>query len=169
MEAMMEQVIRQFLSSNAEGAVGGEDEEQLIDLLESLLEEEMAQVDQEGEVQRAQDQEQVVYSVLLCFWPWLFFSLSPYQMFEHSQALHAHNQQQNQYNHPPSSSGPSSLQEASHQHGPVSLNRQSSGPPITQDQLASALASALGSSSSSSPRLNASPLTSLNHSQLRSR
>lgn len=65
----MEQVIRQFLSSNAEGAVGGEDEEQLIDLLESLLEEEMAQVDQEGEVQRAQDQEQVVYSVLLCFWP----------------------------------------------------------------------------------------------------
>lgn len=91
-------------------------------------------------------------------------------MFEHSQALHAHSQQQRQQSHTPTSStaAPSSQQESSYdplaslQHGTVSsVPRQ----PITQDQLASALASAMSSSSS----LNASPLASLNQPQLHRR
>ena len=56
MAAMMEQVIRQFLG------IGGDevqDEEQMVDLLESHLEEEMAEAEREGEEQRTQAQEQV--------------------------------------------------------------------------------------------------------------
>ena len=59
MSAMMEQIIQQFLGSSVEGVVGGEDEEQLIDLLENHVEEEMAQVEREREIQRTQAQEQV--------------------------------------------------------------------------------------------------------------
>lgn len=56
----MEHVIRQFLGSNIEGSLEDQDQEQLVDLLESHLEEEIAQVEEEGEeAQRAQAQEQV--------------------------------------------------------------------------------------------------------------
>ena len=83
------------------------------------------------------------------------------QMFEHSQALQAHNQHQQQLDHTPSSSQQeTSFNPATSQlHGSVSrASRQNSGGGggITQDQLASALASAMGSS----------PVASINHSQL---
>lgn len=54
MAAMMEQVIRQFLGSGASG-----EEQQVVDLLESHLEEEMAQAESGGEAQRTLAQEQV--------------------------------------------------------------------------------------------------------------
>lgn len=60
---MMEHMIRQFLGSSIEGTLEEQDEEQLVDLLESQLEEEMAQVEEEGEAQRAQAQEQVCFRV----------------------------------------------------------------------------------------------------------
>ena len=97
-------------------------------------------------------------------------------MFEHSRALHAHNQQRRQQNHVAASMGnASSLQETSYnpltsrQHGSISTTvRQSNGGAgagITHNQLSSALAGALGSTSSSSastPWFNSSPVASLN-------
>ena len=117
---------------------------------------------------------------MVCFFllPYFSFdygiSVTLFQMFEHSQALHAHNQQQRQQGHASSAGNPaSSLQESSYnpatslQYGSVSTAGQNSGNAaaavITQDQLSSALASALGSSPSPSP------LASLNPAQLHSR
>lgn len=91
-------------------------------------------------------------------------------MFEHSQAIHAH-QQQAQVNTPHQAHPPSGPQHATEQRTHQSTKqqatqnytaqyhttqRQNSGGAITQDQLASALAGAMSNS--------ASPLSSLNMS-----
>lgn len=54
--AMMEHLIQQFLGVEIDEF---EDEEQLVDMLEGHLEQEIAQVEREGEVQLALAQEQV--------------------------------------------------------------------------------------------------------------
>ena len=59
MAAMMERIIRQFLGTSFEAVADREEEEQLVDLLENHLEEEMAQAEREGQVQREQAQDQV--------------------------------------------------------------------------------------------------------------
>lgn len=56
---MMERIIRQFLGTSFESVADREEEEQLVDLLENHLEEEMAQAEREGQVQREQAQDQV--------------------------------------------------------------------------------------------------------------
>lgn len=63
MALMMEQMIRQFLGS---GVSSSQDEEQVVDLLESHLEEEMVQAEREGEAQRTLAQEQVGTWSILC-------------------------------------------------------------------------------------------------------
>ena len=91
-------------------------------------------------------------------------------MFEHSQALHAHQQQR----HTHQSSEATPIRETSYnpstsqQHGSVTVARQDSsgvvaqgGGGISHEQLASALAGAMSSST------QGSPLTSLNYSNQR--
>ncbi len=80
-------------------------------------------------------------------------------MFEHSQAIHAH-QQQTQVNTPHQAQEFSTSQFAPQQHTTRqqhhTIQRQNSGGAITQDQLASALAGAMSN--------QASPLSSLSMS-----
>lgn len=70
MAAMMERIIRQFLGTSFEAVADREEEEQLVDLLENHVEEEMAQAEREGQVQRAQAQDQVQMPKLI-FSPYL--------------------------------------------------------------------------------------------------
>lgn len=142
----MEHLIQQYLDVGDAQAM---EEDQVVDLLESHLEEEMAQVEREEEVRRTQAQE---------------------QMFEHSQALHAHQRQQQSSNNATgvaiqeTSFNPSTSQ----QHGSLLFGRQNSGgAAITQDQLTSALANAMNNTgaSPSTSRHSHSPLTSLNFTQ----
>ena len=62
MATMMEHILRQFLGSAYEGA--GQDEDQLVDLLETHLEEEVAQAERDVETERTHAQEQVCIGVV---------------------------------------------------------------------------------------------------------
>ena len=89
-------------------------------------------------------------------------------MFEHSQALHAHQQQRQTQAVASSSQHPTvvhPVQESSSNHSTSrpygSVQRQNSGGGITQGQLASALAEAMNRTASQQP----SPLSSLDVSR----